>query len=137
RLIDNHLLIDPAPAIYPDRSALRRQIRGPISTPPEIFHRKGHTILMTACLAENDADVNVFQEYLGMAVLEQRVASPERRERTKTKLTDVGAIRELVSEHRLLRLSQSDVELATLVAETLDVSGTVEEAVSRPLHIAV
>ncbi|POR30900.1 Chloramphenicol phosphotransferase-like protein [Tolypocladium paradoxum] len=146
RLIDNHLLIDLAQAVYPDRSAahheLRRKIREPVFNAARELAQKGRTILMTACLAENDGDVAVFQEQLGMvrgtaiplswanlhceqAVLEQRVASEERRDGTKTKLTDVAVVRKLVSEHRLLRPSRHDVESATLVIETLD--STAEE----------
>lgn len=156
RLIDNHLLIDPAQAVYPDRSAahyeLRRQIREPVFNAARKLAQEGGTILMTACLADNEADAGVFQEHLAMvrgtdaplywvnihceqAILEQRVASAERREGTKTKLTDVGVVRKLVSKHRLLRPSRSDAESATLVIETLDVSGTVEEAVGRLLQI--
>ncbi|UPL00693.1 hypothetical protein LCI18_011627 [Fusarium solani-melongenae] len=98
-LLDNHLLIDPVVAAIPSRSQehheLRRKIRVPIFEKLRERAQQGHTILMTACLVEDDErDAGVLQEHLNMAhdadvpifwvnvhcsyaVLEQRVASPK------------------------------------------------------------
>ncbi|KAM0254298.1 hypothetical protein ACHAQJ_006939 [Trichoderma viride] len=70
RLVDNHVLIDPAQAIYSDRSAehydLRRKIREPVFHAIRSAAEEGKTILMTACLAENDADIRTFEEHISM-----------------------------------------------------------------------
>ncbi|KEP52842.1 chloramphenicol phosphotransferase-like protein [Rhizoctonia solani 123E] len=156
-LLDNHLLIDPVQAIYPNRSPehheLRRKVRRPIFEELSKLAQEGHVVLMTACLADdNNTDANVFQEHLAMVrgtevpifwvnvhcdqvVLEQRVGSPERCWSTKTKLTDVDVLRKMVSEHRLIQPRASGDELVRLVIESLDVSGAVETSVARLMNM--
>ncbi|KAG8904457.1 hypothetical protein FRC01_008721 [Tulasnella sp. 417] len=156
-LLDNHLLIDPVQAIYPDRSPehheLRRKLREPVFQSLSKLAQEGHVVLMTACLADdNDRDAAVFQEHLAMvrgtevpffwvnvhceqAVLEQRIRNQERCQSEKTKLTDVGVLQKLVREHRLIQPSESGGGSARLVVEVLDVSGAVEMSVSRLMDI--
>ena len=153
RLLDNHLLIDPATALIPDRSDahhdLRRRIRAPVFDEISRLAQEGHIILMTACLAEgNERDAAFLEEHLDLvrgtdvplfwvnaycdlAALEQRIDSPERCQGTKTKLTDVDVLRKLVSENRVIEPRKSGDESIRLVVETLDVSGPVGVSVAR------
>jgi hypothetical protein len=151
-LVDNHLLIDPAIAVIPDRSPshydLRRQIRRPIFDAVGERAGAGHTILMTACLADNAADAAVLEEHLdivagsGVAMfwinlscewgaLEQRVQSTQRRTGDKTKLTDPEVLRALVKQHCLVAPPES----ASVFVDTLDVSGDVDTSVDGLLDI--
>lgn len=99
---------------------------------------------MTACLADNEVDSQVLREHLDLVrdtgiplywinvhcdfgVLEQRAASTERVQGTKRKLTDLQTLRKLVDENQLISFSVT--ENICLVAESLDVSGSIEEAV--------
>lgn len=155
-LLDNHLLIDPVQAIYPDRSSehheLRRKLREPVFEALSKLAQEGHVVLMTACLANDDWDAALFQEHLAMvrgtdvplfwvnthcnqAVLEQRIRSPERCQSAKTKLTNVGVLQELVRKHRLIQPCDSGDGSARLVVESLDVSGEIEMSVSRLMGI--
>ena len=151
RLLDNHLLIDPVQAVYPDRSPehheLRRKVRKPVFDSLSKLAQDGRIILMTACLAaNNDRDAAFLEEHLAMvrgtevplfwinvhcdlAVLEQRVGNLERCQSAKTKLTDVNVLQTLVREHRLIRPCESSDESVVLIVKTLDVSGTVEASV--------
>ncbi|KAH0583555.1 hypothetical protein J132_09702 [Termitomyces sp. J132] len=159
RLLDNHLLIDPATALIPERSDahynLRCQIRAPVFKEIRQIVQKGYIILMTACLAEgNDRDAAFLQEHLDivrgtsvplfwisahcdLAVLEQRVSSPERCQGVKTKLTDVGVLHKLVSENHLIEPPHDKNEDGSirLVVETLDTSGSVEDSVARLMDL--
>jgi len=156
-LLDNHLLIDPVQAIFPDRSPehyeLRRKLREPVFESLSRLAQEDHVVLMTACLADdNDRDAAFFQEHLAMvrgtnvplfwvnthcdqAVLEQRVRIPERCQSTKTKLTEVGVLRKLVREHRLIQPRESVDGSVRLFVESLDVSGAMEMSVSRLMDI--
>ncbi|KAL7907062.1 hypothetical protein GGI35DRAFT_457593 [Trichoderma velutinum] len=152
--LDNHLLIDPVVAVIPDRSdehhELRRMIRAPIFEKLRKRAQEGHTILMTACLADNqDKDIVFLNEhfdivrgtgvpivwvnaYCDQALLEQRLQSPERCQGTKTKLTDVHVLRDLLRTHHLVDPSKwADGRVTKLVVKTLDMSGPVEVSVSR------
>ena len=158
RLVDNHLLIDPAQAVYPDRQnpehyELRRKLQEPVFESISKLAQDGHVVLMTTCLADNiDMDAALFREHLAMvrgtdvplfwvnahcdqAVLEQRVRSAERCQSAKMKLTDVGVLQELVREHRLFQPHESGGGSARLVVESLDVSGEMEMSVSRLMDI--
>lgn len=156
RLIDNHLLIDPAQAIYPSRSAahceLRRKLREVAFDAIRKIAQEGKTVLMTACLVDNEADVKIFEEHISIVrnthipiywlnlgcdryVLEKRVTSKERREGGKTKLTDASVLRQMVEDHRLLNPRPYDYESVRLIAESMDMSGTVEESVHKIVHI--
>ncbi|RSL65848.1 hypothetical protein CEP54_004055 [Fusarium duplospermum] len=156
-LLDNHLLIDPVEAVIPGRSQEHHELRGKIR---EIIFEKlreraqqGHTILMTACLVENNKrDAGVLQEHLDMAretnmpifwinvhcsheMLEQRVASTERSQGGKTKLTDPILAWDLVNNHHLIEPHKTDNSPAGLVFATLDVSGSVDVSVSHVMGI--
>lgn len=156
RLIDNHLLIDPAQAIYPGRSAahceLRRKLREVAFDAIRKIAQEGKTVLMTACLVDNEADVKIFEEHISIVrnthipiywlnlgcdryVLDKRVTIKARREGGKTKLTDASVLRQMVEDHRLLNPRPCDYESVRLIAESMDVSGTVEESVHKIVHI--
>ncbi|TLD12539.1 uncharacterized protein PgNI_02962 [Pyricularia grisea] len=148
-LMDNHLLIDPVAAIIPDRSPehheLRRLVRAPIFQKLRQRAQAGYTILMTACLAEEvKENVQCFREHLDLVrgtdvpifwvtaqcdgeVLEERISSPERCRGTKTKLTDVHALRDLLLSYTLV-VPREDVVVgaAHLVVATLDANGPVQ-----------
>ncbi|KAK1254851.1 hypothetical protein MKX08_008846 [Trichoderma sp. CBMAI-0020] len=138
RLIDNHLLIDPARAIYPGRSAahceLRRKIRKVAFDTIRKIAQEGKTVLMTACLVDSKADIRTFEEHISIVrttcipiywlnlgcdrdVLEKRVTSEERREWGKTKLTNASVLRQMVEDHKLLNPRPYDYEPAKLIAE--------------------
>ncbi|KAK7018223.1 chloramphenicol phosphotransferase-like protein [Favolaschia claudopus] len=159
RLLDNHLLIDPVHAIYPDRSsqhhALRRLLRAPVFLSlKQLAIEEGYVILMTACLAQNnERDAAVLDEHLAMVrgtaiplfwinvhcdarILEQRVRTPERCGSGKSKLTDVDVLRKMLSEHSLIQPQAVDHASVNLVVETLDVSGTVENSVDCLMNMA-
>lgn len=154
-LLDNHLLIDPVEAVIPGRSdehhELRRQVRAPIFAKLAERARNGCIVFMTACLAENNmrdaafleehldlvrgADVPIFwvNAHCHPAVLEQRLTSSERCNGSKTKLTDVDVLRDLLRKHRLIvpEGPSDDSSVLLLLVRTLDVSGPVEQSVSH------
>ncbi|KAJ7741107.1 hypothetical protein B0H16DRAFT_1565995 [Mycena metata] len=154
RLLDNHLLIDPATALIPTRNdahhELRRQIRAPVFQQIRRMAQQGNVIFMTACLAkDNERDTAVLQEHLELvrdtnvplywvnadcdiAELEQRVRSPERCQGSKTKLTDVDLLRKLVHENHLIdpRDTLADGTIRLFV-ETIDMNGSVELSADR------
>lgn len=151
--LDNHLLIDPVVAVIPNRSdehhELRRMIRTPIFEKLRKRAQEGHTILMTACLADNqERDIAFLDEHFDIVrgteipiiwvtahcdqlLLEQRLQNVERCQGTKTKLTDVHVLRDLLHTHRLVDPSKGADGLIRLVVKTLDMSGPVELSVSR------
>ncbi|KAH7146431.1 hypothetical protein EDB81DRAFT_883850 [Dactylonectria macrodidyma] len=156
-LLDNHLLIDPVVAVIPGRSdehhELRRMVRAPIFKQLRNRAQHGDIILMTACLVEdNERDAAFLQEHLDIvratdvpiiwinahcdrASLEERIRSPQRCQGSKTKLTDVRILRDLVREHRLIQpLNKSDGS-TRLIFKALDVSGPVELSVNRLMGI--
>jgi predicted kinase len=79
RLVDNHLLIDPVQALFPDRSddhyALRRRIRDAVFPCISKLAQEGHVILMTACLATgNHRDAACFREHLALVRGDRRAS---------------------------------------------------------------
>lgn len=156
-LLDNHLLIDPVAAIIPDRSERHHELRRLILAPifEELAHRakQGDTILMTACLAADcTKDEAVFQEHLDVArkaqvpiywvnvyctcsVLEQRLSSPERQHGSKTKLTDMNALWEILEKNRLLDPLDLGDAGSSLVSHSLDVSGELKDSVKGLLSM--
>lgn len=156
-LLDNHLLIDPVMAVIPDRSKshheLRREIRKPIFEALRQRLLAGHTILMTACLADNnETDAAVLHEHLDIvagtdcalywvnltcvwAELERRATSPGRCTGDKTKLTDVAVLSSIVQNNRLIDPLSARDPPPGLVVETLDVSGNIDTSVERLLRI--
>ncbi|KAF7344376.1 Chloramphenicol phosphotransferase-like protein [Mycena sanguinolenta] len=156
RLLDNHLIIDPVQALFPDRSdehhRLRRCIRKPVFDQVRELAQKGYIILMTACLAEDED--GVLHEHLDIVrgtdvpllwinaqcdlpELERRVGSPERHQGSKTKLTDLDVLKKLVSENRLIEPHEGGDGSIKLVVETIDISGSVEESVTLVMKLIV
>lgn len=160
-LLDNHLLIDPVNAVIPNRTdrhhELRRLVRGPIFEESGNQARKGHTILMTACLAAGvPIDEAFYQEHLDISrrsdtpiywinvecrrdIHEQRVSTPERQQDSKTKLTDKHLLRLIMDTHKLIEpdiISRGDSGVK-LAFEKLDVSGSVEDSIGCVLDIMV
>ncbi|KAJ7151041.1 hypothetical protein C8R46DRAFT_1123122 [Mycena filopes] len=157
RLLDNHLLIDPAAALIPDRNdahyELRRQIRAPVFREIRRLAQAGTVVFMTACLAKDNArDAGVLQEHLDLvrntnvplfwinadcdiAELEQRVSSPERRHGAKTKLTDVDLLRKLVRENHLIDPRDSVEGTLRLFVETIDMNESVTVSLGRLMDI--
>lgn len=157
-LLDNHLLIDPVEAVVPGRSdehhALRRQVRAPVFAKLAERAREGCVVFMTACLAEDSVgDAAFLEEHLDLvrgtdvpifwvnahcdpAVLEQRLKSAGRCSGSKTKLTDVNVLRDLLRKHRLIVPGRvSDDSSVLLSVGTLDVSGSVDESVSLLMYM--
>ncbi|KAJ7461342.1 hypothetical protein B0H11DRAFT_2056837 [Mycena galericulata] len=151
RLLDNHLLIDPAQALIPDRSdahhGLRQRIRASCFGAAAELVQQGYIILLTACLAEDNGgrDTGVLQEHLdivrgtdvplywvnvhcSLEELGQRVGSPERRHGSKTKLTDIDILNKIVSENSLIAPREGSD--GTIIVGTLDASGPVGDSVS-------
>jgi predicted kinase len=157
RLIDNHLLIDPAAALYPGRGVhhheLRHAIRGVFFPYVSRLAQEGHVVLMTACLAaDNDRDATAFQEHLDLVrgidvplywinaycdqvSLMQRVQSNERIHSSKSKLTDASMLQELLNAHTLIEPQELNDASTKLVVRTLDTSGEIGESVNRLLAI--
>ncbi|TVY56068.1 hypothetical protein LCER1_G003705 [Lachnellula cervina] len=158
RLIDNHVLIDPVEAIEPGRSpahyALRKAIRKAAFDGLKALEG-GVVILMTTCLAANQADIEVFKEYVEIALArgiqlininvscdeatnKQRLCSEERREVRenggKMKLVDADVLATLRREHVLLdasaHLSGGEAQGVNIRQCQLDTSSlSVEEGV--------
>lgn len=122
RLIDNHLLIDPAEAIFPGRGeahkALRSKIRQ-IAFDALKADSKPLTIIMTGCLGANREDAAVFAEHLEIARARKvpffsfnitcdreehraRFQDPARYQGSKTKLQDFEVLQSLLAKHNLL-----------------------------------
>lgn len=151
-LLDNHLLIDPVVAVMPNRDLnhheLRRAVRRPIFQALSKRAMEGHIIVMTACLAaDNDTDASCLEEHIDIvrgtgvpllwvnahcdhALVEQRLRSQERITCSKTKLTDIRVLREILGRHRLIVPNRPvSNEPASIRVEAVDVSGSVEESV--------
>lgn len=50
-------------------------------------------------------------------------------------MTDASVLRQIVEDHKLLNPRPYDCEPVRLIAESIDVSGNVEESVRLMLHI--
>ena len=157
RLVDNHLLIDPVQALYPDRSvahhALRQKIRDAFLPDIRTLAQEGHTVYMTVCLAaDSDRDEDIFREHLALVdgtevpliwvnafcdqnTLLDRVQSPDRTSSCKTKLTDPRVLENLVKKHRLINPEVLGGGLKNLVVRFLKTDGTVEESARDLLEI--
>ncbi|RPD59366.1 hypothetical protein L226DRAFT_576168 [Lentinus tigrinus ALCF2SS1-7] len=150
RLVDNHLLIDLAQALFPDRSDdhhdLRRKIREVVFPYIRRLAQEGHVILMTACLAaDNDRDTAFFHEHLALVRgtevplywisascdrerLVERAQNVERVQSSKTKLTDPAIVEQLVNAHRLLEPEPLSGGLPNLIIGFLNTNGEVDES---------
>ncbi|KAM0266684.1 hypothetical protein ACHAPA_006744 [Fusarium lateritium] len=145
-LLDNHLLLDPVLAVAPVRNQghyeLRQLVRAPIFEELANLAKQGHTILMSACLAADcQRDKDFYHEYLNIAgisrtpiywitvgcrdaIHEQRVATPERRQGSKSKLTDKSLLRLIMTTHKLIDpgvISKRDPRI-NLIFDTMDLS---------------
>ena len=147
-LLDNHLLIDPVAAIFPDRNdehhELRRLVRAPIFEALRKRAKEGHAVLLTACLAQDSPiDTAFLEEHLDMvrgtnttlhwinvhcdpATLEERLTSPERFSGSKTKLTATNILRVMLQDHRLIQPPEG---LRNVFIGSVDVSGSVDSSV--------
>lgn len=111
RLVDNHLIIDPAEATHPGRGfehkALRDVIRRAVFQDLKGLPENITTIILTGCLGQNSEDVAVYAEHVELAqargvpfhsfalAVEKsehllRLQSPDRVYGQKTKLNDPG-----------------------------------------------
>lgn len=155
RLLDNHLLIDPVAALYPDRGPehheLRRLVRAPIFRALRDLVNTGHTILLTTCLAVgNTADADFLSEHIEIVrgtdahlfwfnlacnwdVLKERARSSERSQGSKSKLVNETVLHDLVDSHQLIEPPEL-VDGMRLTVKTLDVSGEVEASVEKLLE---
>ena len=157
RLVDNHLLIDPVQALFPDRSGdhhtLRRRIQDAVFPCISKLAQEGHIVLMTACLAtENHRDTTSFREHLALVRgtnvplywvsascdrerLVERAQSDERVQSSKTKLTDPAILEGLVNAHRLLVPGELSARLTNLVVVSLDTNGEVDESARQLMEM--
>jgi hypothetical protein len=71
RLINNHLIIDPAEAIHPGRGpehkALRNQLRQTVLNELRALPDPDTLVIMTVCLGVNREDVAVYAEYVDVS----------------------------------------------------------------------
>jgi len=157
RLVDNHLLIDPVQALFPDRSddhhALRRRIRDVVFPCISKLAQEGHVVLMTACLAtETHRDAVCFREHLALVRgtdmplywvsascdrerLVERAQSDERVQSNKAKLTDPAILEGLVNAHHLLEPGELSGGSTNLVVGSLDTNGEVDDSARRLMEM--
>lgn len=70
RLIDNHILIDPAQAVSPGRGVAQKNLRehirrGTFNALKEEFESAANlSVIITGCLADNEEDTAVFAEHV-------------------------------------------------------------------------
>ncbi|MEJ6391722.1 hypothetical protein V8J82_00560 [Gymnodinialimonas sp. 2305UL16-5] len=149
RLIDNHLILNPASALFergtPDRSALRERLRAvmyeaALGLPADV------PLILTDALAETDAKGPLIEPTIQLA--KDRGAQlvpfvlridPEENMRRLTdpardgtgKLTDAAMLRDLHATHRLLRLPGGlDLDVTDLSA------GAAAEVIEAMIHCA-
>ncbi|EGU74799.1 hypothetical protein FOXB_14692 [Fusarium oxysporum f. sp. conglutinans Fo5176] len=109
-LLDNHLLIDPVAAIIPDRSNRHHELRRNI------------LILLEKVTLRSIGSIYVAK----WIFLEHRLCTPARRRSSKTKLTDVHVVRDLVKCHQLIEPTSTDYDDIVLVLESMDATGSVK-----------
>ncbi|UPK89152.1 hypothetical protein LCI18_000087 [Fusarium solani-melongenae] len=157
-VIDNHFIIDPVQKIYPDRGLnhyyLRQQLRQVIFKEIRKLVDRGCVVLMTACLGNNEGDRKVLDEHLVIVrgtdismfwinvgcdqhTLEERLTRPERVQGSKAKLTNVDVLRGMTKHSRIIIPSgtRHRLEDISLVTASLDVGGTIEEAVNKVYNV--
>ncbi|KAJ3468618.1 hypothetical protein MRS44_002683 [Fusarium solani] len=136
-VIDNHFIIDPQL-----RRVIFKEIRKMVD--------RGCVVLMTACLGNNEGDRKVLDEHLDIVrgtdipmfwinigcdqrTLEERLTRPERVQGNKAKLTSVEVLRVMTKHSRIILPSGSrhKLEDINLVTASLDVGGSIEEAVNK------
>ncbi|KAJ7786690.1 hypothetical protein B0H14DRAFT_306393 [Mycena olivaceomarginata] len=145
RLLDNHLLIDVAQAIEPNRGpahyALRTVLRRAAFDGLKAVEDESVTLILTSCSASTlPHDVEVFSEFVDIArargvpfvsvnlVCDEREnverATNEERGKDKGKLMDGQAIVDMRTKHRLLDASVCEEETAGVEVYHLEVDST-------------
>ena len=133
RLIDNHLLLDPVEAIEPGRTPLHYELRRRIrnvafdALTTLCDPHSNLVIIMTSCLAANDADAEIFAEHEHIARMRNiplcffnlicdrhtnttRLQSEQRAMGSKTKLREVETLHNLLDYQPLFDPRKSQVE---------------------------
>ncbi|GAB1737643.1 hypothetical protein NU219Hw_g2058t1 [Hortaea werneckii] len=162
RLVDNHLIIDPAEAAHPGRGwehkALRDVIRRAVFQDLKRLPENITTIVLTGCLAQNSEDVAVYAEHVKIAqargvpflsftlTVEKsehllRLQSPDRVYGQKTKLNDPAVLETIMANNEILDPTVvvekcSDVDFRAVRHHLIDTTGlTVSESADRVLEI--
>jgi hypothetical protein len=109
---DNHLTIDPALAVYPERGTEYRQFRASLRRSAFSAFQKlpeqNLVLVLTDCLGDNVVDAAAFSEHIEIArargvpflsftidcddadVLRHRVTEPDRQHTARSKMSDPG-----------------------------------------------
>ncbi|KAI6832552.1 hypothetical protein KC340_g7023 [Hortaea werneckii] len=123
RLVNNHLIIDPAEAVHPGRGyehkALRDVIRRAVFQDLKGLPENITTIVLTGCLGQNSEDVALYAEHVEIAqargvpllsftlTVEKsehilRLQSPHRVYGQKNKLNDPAVLEKLMTDNDIL-----------------------------------
>jgi hypothetical protein len=159
RLIDNHILIDPAEAIIPGRGPAHKKLRQRIrcvafeALTEEMVSQPNLKVIMTGGLVDNPEDTAILAEHLRIAKYAnvpfcliditcdreehgQRLETPARTAEGKSKLRDGHVLQQLLEQHR--RIENLSEELLTDVDfehMTLDTTGlTVNQSLSKEMQ---
>ncbi|RMY20406.1 hypothetical protein D0867_04021 [Hortaea werneckii] len=162
RLVDNHLIIDPAEAAHPGRGyehkALRDVIRRAVFQDLKRLPENITTIVLTGCFGQNSEDVAVYAEHVEIAqargvrflsftlTVEKsehllRLQSPDRVYGQKTKLNDPDVLETIMTNNEILDPTivvdeGSDVDFRSIRHHLIDTTGlTVSESADRVLDI--
>ncbi|KAI7343105.1 hypothetical protein KC354_g15856 [Hortaea werneckii] len=162
RLVDNHLIIDPAEAAHPGRGnehkALRDVIRRTVFQDLKQLPEHVTTIVLTGCLGQNSEDIAVYAEHVEIAqargvpfilftlTVEKsehllRLRSPDRVYGQKTKLNDPAVLETMMTNTTILNPTivvnkGSDVDFRAIRHHLIDTTGlTVSESTDRVLGI--
>ncbi|RMY20381.1 hypothetical protein D0867_04042 [Hortaea werneckii] len=162
RLVDNHLIIDPAEAVHPRRGyehkALRDVIRRAVFQDLKKLPENITTIVLTGCLGQNAEDVAVYAEHVEIAQARGvpllsftltvqksehllRLQSPDRVHGQKTKLNDPDVIETIMTNNEILDPTivvdkGSDVDFRSIRHHLIDTTGlTVDESAGRILDM--
>ncbi|RMY67688.1 hypothetical protein D0863_07634 [Hortaea werneckii] len=164
RLVDNHLIIDPAKATHPGRGyehkALRDVIRRAIFQDLKGLPKNITTVILTGCLGQNSEDVAVYAEHVELAqargvpllsftlTVEKsehllRLQSPDRVYGQKTKLNDPAVLETIMTNNEILDPTTvvdkgCDVDFRAICHHLIDTTGLlVSESAARVLDIIV
>ncbi|KAI7261420.1 hypothetical protein KC335_g10744 [Hortaea werneckii] len=143
RLVDNHLIIDPAEAAHPGRGnehkALRDVIRRTVFQDLKQLPEHVTTIVLTGCLGQNSEDVAVYAEHVEIA--QARGVPFILFTLTKTKLNDPAVLETMMTNTTILNPTivvnkGSDVDFRAIRHHLIDTTGlTVSESTDRVLGI--
>ncbi|KAI7484522.1 hypothetical protein KC351_g4473 [Hortaea werneckii] len=162
RLVDNHLIINPAEAAHPGRGnehkALRDVIRRAVFQDLRGLPKHITAIVLTGCLGQNSEDVAVYAKHVevaqarGMPLFSftltvekgehlSRLQSPDRVYGQKTKLNDPAVLETMMTNNEILDPTivvdnSSDVDFRAIRHHLIDTTGlTVSESTDRVLGI--